>query len=124
METCSNRMFQYRTTAFRAHSSLNSNSNEFKSNSSSNSPHLKSESCSSMLTENETCRTIVSMLINQRKTNLGLEQHLKHLQSTNKATTSQSPVESNSTIKRFSLDETQQRNFLIQHHFPTHSLGK
>ncbi|CAF3039988.1 unnamed protein product, partial [Rotaria sp. Silwood2] len=35
----------------------------------------------SRLSDNETCRTIVSMLINQRKTNLDLEQQLKHLQS-------------------------------------------
>jgi hypothetical protein len=70
------------------------------------------------------------MLINQRKTNLSLEQQLKHLQSsTNKtATTSQSPTIIHSTlesknlnqsltIKRFSLDEHQQRYFNSQHHF-------
>ncbi len=126
METNSNGIFQYRQTAFRVHSSLCSNEDEIKNDSLSNSPQLKTET---KLSENETCRTIVSMLINQRKTNLGLEQQLKHLQSsstTTKATTSQSPtiinssLESNSnlnqslTIKRFSLDEHQQRNFTFQ----------
>jgi hypothetical protein len=105
METCSNGMFQCGNTAFRAHSSQNSRDYDIKSNSLSNSPQLKNENCSTMLTSNETCRTIVSLLINQRKTNISLEQHLKQLQSTNKATTSQSPFESNSnqssTIKRF-----------------------
>lgn len=38
------------------------------------------------------CRTIVSMLINQYKTNYNLEQQLKDLQSSSKATTSQSPI--------------------------------
>jgi hypothetical protein len=131
METNSNGIFQYRNTAFRVHSSLCSNEDEIKCDSLSNSPHLKSES---KYTENETCRTIVSMLINQRKTNLSLEQQLKHLQSsTNKiATTSQSPTIIHSTlesknlnqsltIKRFSLDEHQQRYFNSQHHFLTSS---
>jgi hypothetical protein len=138
MDINSNGMFQYHNTAFRVHPSLNSNENEIKSESLSNSPNLKCENNSSKLTENETCRTIVSMLIHQRKTNRGLEQQLKHLQSTNKATTSQSPTISSelnsnyhlnqsSTIKRFSLDEHQQRNFSFQnsqHHFLTHSLSK
>jgi len=134
MDTNLNGMFQYHNTAFRVHPSLCSNENE----SLSNSPNSKSENNSSKLTENETCRTIVSMLIHQRKTNRGLEQQLKHLQSTNKASTSQSPPissELNSnyhlnqslTIKRFSLDEHQQRNFHFQnsqHHFITHSISK
>jgi hypothetical protein len=141
MDISSNGMFQYRNTAFRVHPSLSSNENEIKSQSLSNSPHLKSENNSSKFSPNETCRTIVSMLINQRKANLSLEQQLKHLQSTNKATTSQSPpnssLESNSnhqinqseTIKTFSLDEQQQqqRNFILQNsqrHFLTHSLSK
>ncbi|CAF1226625.1 unnamed protein product [Rotaria sordida] len=50
----------------------------------------------SRLSESETCRTIVSMLINQRKTNLDLEQQLKHLQS---------------SIKPISLDEHQTHSF-------------
>ena len=135
MEMNSNGMFHYRNnTAFRVHSSLYSTEDEIKSDSLSNSPHLQSEINPSKIVENEACRTIVSMLIHQRKTNLGLEQQLKSLQSTNKATTSQSPhssLESNSnhnlnqsfTIKRSSLDEHQQRNFILhnsQHHF----LGK
>ena len=136
MDVCSNGMFQYRNTAFRVHSSYNSTESEIKSQSLSNSPHLKSETSSSIRTESDTCRTIVSMLIHQRKTNRGLEQQLKHLQSTNKASTSQSPIESNSinndrsnsnqslTIKqRFSLDEHQQRNFIF-HNSQHHSLGK
>ena len=105
METCSNGMFQCGNTAFRAHSSHSYRDNDIKSNSLSNSPQLKNETSSTMLTSTETCRTIVSLLIHQRKTNISLEQHLKQLQSTNKATTSQSPSESNSnqssTIKRF-----------------------
>jgi hypothetical protein len=128
-------MFQYGNTAFRAHSSIYSTEDEIKSDSLSNSPHLKSENNPSKITENETCRTIVSMLIHQRKRNLGLEQQLKSLQSsTHKATTSQSPhssLESNSNnnlnpsfiVKRCSLDEHQQRHFILQnsqHHF----LGK
>lgn len=36
------------------------------------------------LSETEACRTIVSMLINQRKANLNLEQQLKNLQSSMK----------------------------------------
>ncbi|CAF1443639.1 unnamed protein product [Adineta steineri] len=151
MDVCSNGMFQFRNTAFRLHPSYCSNENEKKSDSLPNSPHLKPENSSSsssssssaILTENETCRTIVSMLLNQRKTNQSLEQHLKQLQSTtttnhsNKASTSQSPTESNSnndqsnsnqsslSTKRFSLDEHQQRNLFFQnsqHHFLTHSL--
>ena len=35
-----------------------------------------------VFSESETCRTIVSMLIHQRKANFDLEQQLKHLQST------------------------------------------
>ncbi|CAF1133165.1 unnamed protein product [Adineta steineri] len=154
MDVCSNGMFQFRNTAFRLHPSYCSNENEKKSDSLPNSPHLKPENSSSssssssssaILTENETCRTIVSMLLNQRKTNQSLEQHLKQLQSTtttnhsNKASTSQSPTESNSnndqsnsnqsslSTKRFSLDEHQQRNLFFQnsqHHFLTHSLSK
>jgi len=145
MDISCNGTFQYRNTAFRVHPSLCSDENEIKSESLSNCSHSKCENNSSKLSENETCRTIVSMLINQRKTNLNLEQQLKHLQSNNKATTSQSPpnssLESNSnynlindnnfnqssTIKRFSLDDHQQRNFIFQnsqHHFLTHSLGK
>jgi hypothetical protein len=50
------------------------------------------------LTESEACRTIVSLLINQRKANLDLEQQLKHLQS---------------SIKPISIDE-----------HPTHSFSK
>ena len=131
--TASTGTFQFRNTAFRLHSSCHST----ESNSVSNSPHLKVENASSasssVLSENETCRTIVSMLLNQRKTNLGLEQHLKHLQSTsnhsNKASTSQSPTESNSSnshdrLKRSSFDEQQQRNLNFhnsQHRFSTHS---
>ncbi|CAF1328903.1 unnamed protein product, partial [Adineta ricciae] len=135
--TSSTGTFQFRNTAFRLHSSCHST----ESNSVPNSPHLKventssssSSSSSSVLSENETCRTIVSMLLNQRKTNLGLEQHLKHLQSTsnhsNKASTSQSPTESNSNshdrLKRSSFDEQQQQRNLnfhnSQHRFFTHS---
>lgn len=128
-DNSSNGTFQFRNTAFRLHSSCHSS----ESNSVSNSPQLKVENpSSSVLSENETCRTIVSMLLNQRKTNLSLEQHLKHLQSTsnhsNKASTSQSPIESNSNshdrLKRSSFDEQQQRNlnfYNSQHRFSTHS---
>ncbi len=35
----------------------------------------------SRLNDTETCRTLVSMFINQRRANLDLEQQLKHLQS-------------------------------------------
>jgi len=142
MDVCSNGMFQFRNTAFRLHPSCSSTETEMKSDSLSNSPHLKCESSSSILSENETCRTIVSMLLHQRKANQTLEQQLKHLQSattttttnhSNKASTSQSPIESNSNhndrlnlTKRVSLDEHQQRNFSFhnsQHHFLTHSIG-
>lgn len=133
MDINGNGTFQYHNTAFRVHPSLYSNENEIKSNSLSNSPNLKCENNPTKLRENETCRTIVSMLINQRKTNLSLEQQLKHLQSTNKATTSQSPSLLNSSLelnsnehnerfhlnqslnnKTFSFDEHQQRNFTFQ----------
>lgn len=148
MEINVNGMFQYHNTAFRVHPSLCSDDNQIKTNSLSNSPNLKTENNSTKLTENETCRTIVSMLINQRKTNLNLEQQLKHLQSTNKATTSQSPTLLNSSssdfntnndhndkfysnqslnIKRFSLDEHQQRNFIYrnsQHHLLSKNKNK
>jgi hypothetical protein len=50
----------------------------------------------SRLSENETCRTIVSLLINQCKTNLDLEQQLKYLQS---------------SIKPISIDEHQTHSF-------------
>ncbi|UJR29856.1 hypothetical protein I4U23_017400 [Adineta vaga] len=131
MDVCSNGLLQFRNTAFRLHPSYCSNETELKSNSLSNSPHLKVENSSStILSENETCRTIVSMLLNQRKTNLSLEQQLKHLKSStnhsNKASTSQSPIDSNSnqerssTIKCSSLDE-QQRNFTFQNSLHTHS---
>ncbi|CAF4441016.1 unnamed protein product [Rotaria sp. Silwood2] len=157
MDISQNGIFQYHNTAFRVHPSFNSNEDDIKSHSLSNSPNLKRENSSSTLNENETYRTIVSMLINQRKTNLSLEQQLKHLQSTtnhiNKATTSQSPIlptysnssiELNSnqnlindnydrlnlnqsfTIKPFSFDEHQQRNFIFhnsQNHFITHSIA-
>lgn len=53
-----------------------------KSKSLSNSPELRIDK---NFNENETYRTIFSMLINQRKTNLGLEQQLKHLQSNQKS---------------------------------------
>jgi hypothetical protein len=49
---------------------MDNSSNE---HSGSNSP--------SRVSETQTCRTIVSMLINQRKANIDLEQQLKHLQS-------------------------------------------
>jgi hypothetical protein len=52
----------------------------------------------SRLSDTETYRTIVSLLINQRKTNLDLEQQLKHLKS---------------SMKPSSIDEHQ-----------THSFGK
>ncbi|CAF1408489.1 unnamed protein product [Rotaria magnacalcarata] len=143
MDTSQNGIFQYRNTAFRVHPSCNSNDDERKSHSLSSSPNLKTENSSSILTENDKYRTIVSMLINQRKTNLSLEQQLKYLQSTTnhitKATASQSPpttysalsTESNSNhnlindfsdrlnsnrsfaIKPFSIDEHQQRNFIF-----------
>ncbi|CAF4933190.1 unnamed protein product, partial [Rotaria sp. Silwood1] len=162
-----NGIFQYRNTAFRVHPSYNTNEDNIKSHSLSNSPNLKNENSSSsstILAENEKYRTIVSMLINQRKTNLGLEQQLKNLQSTtnninNKVTISQSPITTtitttttysnssielnsnqnlihdnnekfnlnqSSTIKSFSLDEHQQRNFNFhnsQNHFITHSIA-
>jgi hypothetical protein len=146
MDVSSNGMFQYRNTAFRAHPSLSSNCSEIKNDSLSKSPELKCEDNSTKISENETCRTIVSMLINQRKISLGLEQQLKSLQSTNKTKNiPNSSTESNSilysindnnqrsnlnqlsNIKRFSLDEHQQRNFIFlnsQHHFLTHSLSK
>lgn len=143
MDTNQSGLFQHRHTAFRVHTSYNLNEDEIKSHSLSNSPNLKNENSSSILRENETYRTIFSMLINQRKTNLDLEQQLKHLQSTtnqiNRATTSQSPpIYSNSSIdmnsnrnlinndindqlnsnqllmmKSCSIDEHSQRNFIF-----------
>ena len=50
----------------------------------------------SRVSETETCRTIFSMLIHQRKANLNLEQQLKNLQS---------------SIKPISLDEHQIHSF-------------
>lgn len=49
-----------------------------------------------ILPDSKTCRTIVSLLINQRKANLDLEQQLKHLQS---------------SIKPMSIDEHQAHSF-------------
>ena len=78
------------------------------------------------LSNSPRCRTIVSMLINQYKTNFNLEQQLKDLQSTSKATTSQSPIpvlNSSSidhaetfpfNLKRTSFDENQPKQFLHQ----------
>ncbi|CAF1475825.1 unnamed protein product [Rotaria magnacalcarata] len=51
----------------------------------------------SRLSETEACRTIVSMLINQRKTNFDLEQQLKNLQS---------------SIKPISLDDHRTHSFV------------
>ena len=85
---------------------------------------LEIETNSEMKTsENDTCRTIVSMLINQRKENLNLEQKLKDLQQIKSTTDLNSNhLEQNerihsSTIKHSSLDEHQQRHFLYQPHF-------
>jgi hypothetical protein len=47
----------------------------------------------SPLSETETYRTIFSLLINQRKANLDLEQQLKHLQSSSSSNKSISPNE-------------------------------
>lgn len=56
------------------------------------------------------CRTIVSMLINQYKTNFDLEQQLKDLQSS-KATTSQSPIPILNSSTNSDQSETFQFNF-------------
>jgi hypothetical protein len=136
MENNCGGMFQFHNTAFRLHPSYNCNSVEMKrSESLSNSPNLSNENSSSILSENETCRTIVSLLINQRKANLGLEQQLKDLQSTTttnhsiKDTTSQSPITTlTNSIHQSNTnnEQQQQRNFTFhnyQHHFSTHSSG-
>ncbi|CAF1486603.1 unnamed protein product [Rotaria sp. Silwood1] len=62
----------------------------------------------SILSHSETCRTIVSMLINQRKTNIDLEQQLKHLQS---------------SIKPISIDEHQTHSFVSSYSSSSTSTG-
>ena len=106
MEKSVNRPISFHNRAFRVHSSSCLNVTEMGGDSSSSSsdspPPLVNETSSSFIPGNDTCRAIVSMLINQRKTNLDLEQQLKDLQSTNgqpiKATTSQSPSNPSSPL--------------------------
>lgn len=91
---------EFHQTAFRAHSStLPSTSTERSKDSASSSPELSSEKNSHVsMSENETCRAIVSMLIHQRQTNANLEQQLKDLQTTHGQPTSPSKVPSRASL--------------------------
>jgi hypothetical protein len=71
MENCSNVLYEEDKGSIGIDSCYSSTAHSL-----SNSP--------SRLADTETCRTIVSLLLNQRKTNINLEQKLKHLQSSNK----------------------------------------
>ena len=121
MEKSVNRPISFHNRVFRVHSSSCLSATEMGAESSSSSsspsdsppPPLADGTSSSLIPANETCRAIVSLLINQRKTNLNLEQQLKDLQSTNgqpsKATTSQSPSNPSSPLatKYFSTNPMQ-----------------
>ena len=89
---------EFHQTAFRAHSSTLTTTERSK-DSGSSSPELSSESNSHVsMSENETCRAIVSLLIHQRQTNANLEQQLKDLQTTQGQPTSPSKVPSRASL--------------------------